>query len=244
MPEDNHACKDAGTASAATPTINPVLTSAAGDVSSVCLSTAYLPSVDYVALWMHAGTVFLEKYEFVEKQSYRNRCRIASASGMMELSIPVERRDGNRTLIKDVRLANHGNWPHQHWKAIEAAYQSSPYFEYLADELETIYRRPGVLLWDFNERCMQFVASWLNDLNLPLATSSFESLPANTLVLRNIIHPKKPALFDELPPYYQVFSQRNGFLPNLSILDLMMNCGNEAILYLNNFKNRKFSVFL
>lgn len=211
---------------------------------AVCLSTAYLPPAEYVAIWMHAGVVYLEQHEHFVKQTYRNRCRIATASGMMELSIPVERPDGNRTLIRDVRLANHGNWPHQHWKAIESAYQSAPFFEYLADDLEAVYKKPGVFLWDFNEKMMQLVINWIDTLHQPLHTMAYGVFPEDGVDLRELIHPKKPALIDETPSYYQVFSSKNGYLSHLSILDLMMNCGNEAILYLNNFKNRKFSVFL
>lgn len=215
-----------------------------GTLGAVCFSTAYFPPVEYVALWMHATASYLEQYEYVEKQSYRNRCRIATTSGMMELSIPLDRPNGNRTLIRDVRLSGHGDWPLQHWKTIEAAYQSSPYFEYYADELEELYRKPGDFLWDFNTRTMEFVRSWIDRLEAPVPTSTFGQLPEECLQLRNGIHPKKPALFADVPAYYQVFSQKNGFIAHLSVLDLLMNCGNEAILYLNSFKDRKFSVFL
>ena len=213
-------------------------------LSSVYLSTAYLPPVDYVALWLHAGQLIIEKHEYAEKQSYRNRCRIATASGITGLSIPLERPQGNKTLICDVRLSDHGNWPAQHWRTIEASYQSSPFFDYLADDLEAIYRKPGTFLWDFNERMMHFITSWMDGLPQPEYTSGFRTSVDESPDMRNRIHPKKSDLFEEYPSYYQVFSSANGFIPNLSILDLLMNTGNEAILYLNNFKDRKFSVFL
>ncbi len=207
-------------------------------------STAYLPPISYMALWMHAPARWLEQYEYFEKQSYRTRCRIASSTGMMELSIPVERPSGNRTLIQEVRLSDHGNWTQQHWKAIEAAYQSSPYFEFLADELKAVYDNPGELLWDFNQRLMNLLASWLDFPSSASGTSTFGGMPEGTLSLRNELHPKKQEIFPDIAPYYQVFAAKTGFIPNLSILDLVMNCGNEAILYLHSFKNRKFSVFL
>ncbi len=215
-----------------------------GELSSVYLSTAYLPPIDFIALWMHAGITVIEKYEYVEKQSYRNRCRIATAAGITELNIPLERPQGNKTLICDVRLSDHGNWPVQHWRTIEAAYQSSPFFDYLADDLEAIYRKPGTFLWDFNEQLMQFVLSWTEGLSKPESISAYGVFPEEALNMRNRLQPKKNNLFDEYPSYYQVFSSTNGFIPNLSILDLLMNKGNEAILYLNTFKNRNFSVFL
>lgn len=211
---------------------------------AVGLSTAYLPPIEFYALWMHAPASYLEQYEYFEKQSYRNRCRIAASSGMMELSIPVERPSGNRTLIRDVRLSDHGNWNRQHWKAIEAAYQSSPYFEFLADGLRAVYEQPGEFLWDFNLQLMELVGEWLENGKALQFTPAFGCLPESAVSLRQAIHPKKSALFTEVPPYYQVFAAQTGFIPHLSILDLVMNCGNEAILYLSAFKNRKFSVFL
>lgn len=215
-----------------------------GSLPAVGLSTAYLPPVEYMALWMHAPATYLEQYEYIEKQSYRNRCRIATASGMMELSIPVERPSGNRTLIRDVRLSDHGNWTQQHWKAIEAAYQSSPYFEYLADELKAVFDSPGEFLWEFNMRLMLLMASWLELDKALQPTSGYGLFPSGTLDLRQQLHPKKTKVVDDFPPYYQVFASKTGFISHLSILDLVMNCGNEAILYLHSFKNRKFSVFL
>lgn len=211
---------------------------------AVTLSTAYLPPVSFFALWMHSPATYLEQYEYYEKQSYRNRCRIASPSGIQELIIPVERPSGNRTLIRDVRLSDHGNWLHQHWKAIEAAYQSAPYFEYLADDIKAVYDQPGEFLWDFNLRLTELLGSWLETDKGLHVTSAFGRLPEPNLSLRQQIHPKKAELIADFPPYYQVFAAKTGFLPNLSILDLLMNCGNEAILYLNAFKNHRISVFL
>jgi hypothetical protein len=210
----------------------------------VVLSTAYLPSVEYMAMWMHAPATYLEQYEYFEKQSYRNRCRIASSTGAMELSIPVERPSGNRTLIRDVRLSDHGNWAQQHWKAIESSYQSSAFFEYFADELKAIYDNPAECLWDFNRQLMELLASWLEIDKPLLTTEAFGAVPDDALVLRQLLHPKKPGIVARLPVYYQVFASKSGFIPNLSVLDLVMNCGNEAILYLDSFKNDKFSVIL
>ena len=198
---------------------------------SVCLSTAYLPPIEYIALWLHADTCYLEQYEFYEKQSYRNRCRIATASGMMELSIPVERPSGNRTLIREIRLSDHGNWRHQHWKAIEAAYQSSPFFEFLIDDLERVYQHPSAYLWDFNLQLMEVIKAWIEIPKSVLFTTAFGNLPENTVSLRERLHPKKGLLSEQCKPYYQVFSETTGFLAGLSILDLIMNMGNESILY-------------
>lgn len=210
----------------------------------VCVSTAYLPPVEYLVLWMHAPAFYIEQHEYFEKQSYRNRCRIAASAGTMELTIPVERCSGNRTPIGEVLLSDHGNWAQQHWKAIESAYQSSPFFEYMADELKAIYDRPGVSLWDFNWRLMEWLASWLEIDKPLLKTEAFQAVPGDALVLRQLLHPKRPALLTGFPVYYQVFASKTGFAPNLSTLDLLMNCGKEAILYLNSFKNHKFSVIL
>lgn len=200
-----------------------------------CLSTAYLAPVEYYVVLANADEVFLEQHEFYVKQSYRNRCVIATANGLMDLSVPVERPDGNKTLIRDVRISQHGSWQTNHWRSIESAYNSSPFFEYYADDLIGFYERSWHFLWDFNLE-FQYKVLELIDIQPSICfTKQYEvNLSAGIEDLREIIHPKKQPYVQCLKPYYQVFGQKYGFQPNLSILDLLLNRGNEAILTLKS----------
>jgi hypothetical protein len=201
-------------------------------------STAYFAPIQYYWHWRRSKESYVEACEHYIKQTWRNRCIIGTANGPMTLSLPVE---GNveKTSIKDVRLSNHGNWQHLHWNSIESAYNSSPFFEYYADDLRPFFeRRPG-FLFDFNEEIREKMCELMEIESSANRTTAFipeQEIPDGWIDLRNIIHPKKNTeLADPLfksEPYYQVFDRKFGFQPNLSILDLLFNMGPEAILYL------------
>src|SRR5674476_323815 len=99
-------------------------------MSEICLSTAYLAPVEYYSSMAKAEAIFLEHCDYYVKQTYRNRCHIAAANGTMALSIPVEKSSGEKVLIRDVRISEHNDWQIHHWKSIESAYNSTPFFEY------------------------------------------------------------------------------------------------------------------
>jgi hypothetical protein len=200
-----------------------------------CLSTAYLAPVEYYVVLANADLVLLEQHEFYVKQSYRNRCVIATANGLMDLSIPVEKMEGGKTKIRDVRISYHGNWQANHWKSIESAYNSSPFFEYYADDLVCFYERKWNFLWDFNVELQQKMLELIDIQPLTKLTEHYiDDLSTGVTDLRALIHPKKVSYVQHFQPYYQVFQQKYGFQPNLSILDLLLNTGNEAILTLKS----------
>ena len=200
-----------------------------------CLSTAYLAPVEYYMLLSDADKILLEQHDFFVKQTYRNRCTIATANGVMDLIIPVEKSASNKTLIKDIRISDHGNWKINHWKAILSAYQSSPFFEYYADDLVYCYEKQWDFLWDFNlvlQEKMLILLDIHPEINL---TDKYQADYHNEYIdLREAIHPKKENVITDLHSYYQVFSQKFGFQKNLSIIDLLFNMGNESILILKN----------
>ncbi len=198
----------------------------------IILSTAYLAPVSYYRLLKQSGQVWIEAHEHYRKQSYRNRTRIISANGVMDLSIPVEKKEGNKTLIRDVRISEHANWQLNHWRAIESAYSSSPFFEYYKDDLRPFYEKKWRFLWDFNLRLQHVVLDML-DMSVEIKpTTAYISDYKNELTdHREDIHPKTELPF-EIRKYYQVFQSKFGFLPNMSIIDLLFNMGNESPLIL------------
>jgi hypothetical protein len=200
---------------------------------TVLLSTAYLAPVEYYLQMNNHPQVIIEKQCNYVKQTYRNRCVIASANGPQTLSIPIIKPDSPKCLTKDIRIAEHGNWRHLHWNAIVSAYNSTPYFEYYADDFRPFYEKRGEFLFDFNEELREKIGSLLAISPSVSYSSEYIFQPSvGELDLREAIHPKKGALIEDFRPYYQVFETKYGFQPNLSIIDLLFNMGSEAIFFL------------
>ncbi len=202
----------------------------------VILSSAYLAPVQYFTKLYAAPYAIEERHDHYVKQTYRNRCLIATPTGPLALTIPVERTGGDKTLMRDIRISDHGNWRHLHWNALVSAYEGSPFFEYYADDFRPFYEQRFTFLADFNAALRETVCSLL-DLTPDVRPSASYVDEAQTEAtdFRDLIHPKVPFASDaEFSPvsYYQVFSARTGFLPNLSILDLLFNMGNESRIVL------------
>jgi hypothetical protein len=197
----------------------------------VLLSMAYLPPVSWFSLLLKYP-VRIEQYETYQRQSYRNRCLIYSERGVLPLSIPVSKPYGNRTLTKDVRIFNGEKWYLKHWRAIQSAYEASPYFLYYQDDLKAFYTGEFDNLFDFDRLLIEKVCELLEIRPRWHLTEKFEKNPADSYDLRQSFSPKKP-LNHTFPEYIQVFSTRHGFLPDLSILDLLFNLGPESKSYLS-----------
>ena len=201
-------------------------------------STAYLPPVSYIAAMLNAENVWMEAHENYVKQSYRNRCRIATANGVETLSIPVESNSGQKNPIRDVRISSHGNWQQTHWRAITSAYMNSPFFEYYQDDFRPFYKNKWTFLWDYNLELLTLILQLLNENPKIIPTETYLNISHEINDLREIIHPKKnPVLVTK--PYYQVFENKFGFLSDLSIIDLLFNMGNEAVMILGPPKSPK-----
>ncbi len=210
-------------------------------MDTIYLSTAYLAPVVYYHKLISSQHIIIEKYCNYIKQTYRNRCVIATANGLQTLSIPIEKPATLKCLTKDIRIAGHGNWQHLHWNAIVSAYNSSPFFEYYEDDFRPFYHKKCTFLFDFNENLREVICS-LIDINPEVVYSDeYQLNPENDF--REIIHPKKnigesDSSYQSVP-YYQIFQQKYGFQPNLSIIDLLFNMGPESILIFKNFMNSK-----
>ncbi len=198
----------------------------------VYLSTAYLGPVQQYAKLLQYPVVYIETMENYLKQTYRNRCVIAAANGPLALSIPIIKPDTLKCLTKDIRISDHGNWQHLHWNALVSAYGMSPFFEYYADDFAPFYERKYDFLLDYNEALRELICNLL-DLHLTVRyTETYQS--EVTFDFRTSISPKHPCADASFrpKPYYQVFQSKHGFLPNLSIVDLLFNMGPEGLLVL------------
>lgn len=199
---------------------------------TVILPSFYLAPTAYFAALFHADSALVEIQEHYRKQSYRSRCIIAGANGPLPLSIPVEKPNTLKCAIKDIQIADHGNWQHLHWNAIVSAYNSTPFFQYFEDDFRPYYEKKFTFLHDFNEGLRLLITDLLGIETPCNHTTEYVASPLpHSLDLRDLLDPKKPSTY-EMTPYYQVFTEKHGFMSNLSIVDLLFNLGNEARLYL------------
>lgn len=202
------------------------------------LGSAYLPPVEYYSKLLGYATVYIEQYDHYMKQTYRNRCHIAGPGGVLSLSIPTVKPDSMKCVMKDIRISDHGNWRHLHWNAIESAYNNTPFLEYYKDDLAPFYEKKYTYLFDFNEELRALICEWIDITPTVKHTPAYKTaFTANEHDFRESIHPKKDFTQEDpafIPiPYYQVFEDRHGFLPNLSIIDLLFNMGPESLLVLH-----------
>src|SRR5882762_7743355 len=128
----------------------------------------YFPSVILYKISNKASNIIFEQYEFYQKMSFRNRCQVVGAQGRINLSIPLARGRDQKTLMKDVKVADTYRWQDQHWKTILACYSRSPWFEFYRDELEQLYRKPFIFLLDWNLTCFEWTC---RTLSLPVRVS-------------------------------------------------------------------------
>lgn len=198
----------------------------------ILLSTAYMAPIEYFAFLVQKQDCFIDIEEHFIKQTYRNRCTIATAHGPLSLSIPVIKKNGNHTLVKDIGISYAENWQQNHWLAIVSAYNHSPFFLYYQDELYPFFGKKYNYLAEFNFDLTMVLLNIL-EINSPVQqTSKYIATNQSGIIdLRNVIHPKieSQTNFEE---YIQVFGDRHGFIPNLSILDLLFNLGPQSNEYL------------
>ena len=228
------------------------------NLSTALLSTTYFGPIQWYQKLNRYDHCVIEQFDNFQKQTYRNRCRIATANGSQVLTVPVERTEG-KCLMRDVRISDHGAWRHLHWNALQSAYGESPFFEFYADDLHPFFERRWTFLLDFNMDITNKLCELLDiHPRLSLTTNYLPSMSGEEeksfgkeektlgedeksleemepfIDFREAIHPKHPLPDADFAPrpYYQQHAPRHGFQPNLSILDLLFNEGNEAIFFL------------
>lgn len=204
----------------------------------VILSTAYLPPVEYISAVYHSEKSEVEQFDRYQKQSYRSRCHIYGASGLLSLTIPVSRADGHYLPIRDMKIDYSTKWQAEHWRALISAYRTSPFFEYYEDDFAPFYHKQFDFLFDFNTELLHLICNLMGVSSIPGLTSEYLHTYSDDSVLdlRDKIHPKKESLVlpdkKESGLYFQVFAHKLGFIPNLSAVDLLFNEGTDSVSYL------------
>jgi hypothetical protein len=192
------------------------------------LSTAYLPNIQYCSKLVKHDNIVIEQHENFLKQTYRNRCEIATCNGKLALSIPVIAARTHTTRIREVLIDNTETWQRKHIQAITSAYKNAPFFDYYSDEIFSILNTPETHLFTLNYKLITRLKALIGIERKILLSESF-TLPGNVNDFRYSIHPKKQMQKADSHyienRYYQVFENKHGFLPNLSIIDVIFNEG-------------------
>lgn len=198
----------------------------------IILPFLYLAPIAYYRHILQCdGEILLEAHENFPKQTYRNRATIHAANGSFDLTVPIKKNRGmKRTQIKDVQISYDEDWQRMHWLTLQSAYRRSAYFEFYEDDFIGFYEKKYNFLFDFNQEVNGLILKSLK-INKEFSLSDeYHPTYSDISDLRMAFHPKA-----DLPsntPYFQVFEPKNGFIPNLSIVDLLFNQGPHSRSYL------------
>ncbi len=193
----------------------------------VILSTAYFPPAEYFFLIAHSRKVLIEKWENYHKQTYRNRCRILGANGALTLTVPVLRGSFHKTPLRDLKIDNSRRWRELHLRSLTSAYATAPFYEFYFDAIGAVIRKPFTFLLDLNTEALAAVTDATGITTQTAFTEEYLPEGISTEDYRYLITPKQPSCVDGYKdmPYIQVFSERFGFVPGLSIIDVLLNNG-------------------
>jgi hypothetical protein len=192
----------------------------------------YLPPVEYFTeLNIYKPDFVIEANEHFPKQTYRNRANIYSPDGLLTLVVPVVKGSKVHTPVKEVKISYDFRWQRLHWMSLQACYRRSAYFEYYEDELAPFYELREQWLFDYNRKLLELLIKLLKIKATINYTDEYHAEYPHLTDLRSSITPKKDSGFMQ-KPYFQVFEERQGFMKNLSIVDLLFNQGPQSINYL------------
>lgn len=181
--------------------------------------------------------VLIDTGENYMKQTWRNRYDIVAANGLLSLTIPVVGQQGRKIPVHEIQIDYTHNWPSLHWKTIVSAYASSPFFEHYADELQMLLENPPATLAAFNKSALRLMCEWIELDIAPAITEDYHKSESGETDLRHCFKPAKFRFSAFQPPsYIQVFSHKQPFHSNPSVLDLVFNLGPEAASYLRQIR--------
>ena len=198
------------------------------------LTTAYFPSISYMARFLAEDEPLIEIHDTYHKQTYRNRCNVMTANGMESLSVPVVKVNGNHTMTKDIAISPIEPWQHIHSRCLESAYKASPYFDHYYDYLRPIFEGHFERLVDLNDSALAAILKMLKVKKEIVHTTDYIREAEHDF--REAFSPKRPFENIVFPEYYQVFCAKFPFAPDLSVLDLIFNEGPEAVYYLKSLQ--------
>ena len=201
------------------------------------LFSSYFPPIQYMSKLLLHEEFYVEQWEHFPKQTYRNRCHILSANGMLPLIIPILHGDKEHQPMLEVKIANDHPWQQLHWKSITTAYRNSPFFDFYEDDLVPLFEKRYDHLLEFNTELFHVLTRLLGiSANLQYTEKYEKEFHDEVTDYRLFIHPKSRKtssdnIFRPLP-YIQTFAERHGFVPNLSVMDALFNLGKESGAYL------------
>lgn len=204
------------------------------------LHPTYFPSISHFVAMAQTEKIVFEMEDNFQKQTNRNRTYIYSPNGIQLLNIPVKHSKQVHQKTKDIKIETDFDWQKQHFKSLEAAYRSSPFFEFFEDDIRPFFDKKHTYLMDLNFEALEVVSKCLRmKLVYESTTEYFQDINPNEILdLRVLANGKKD--HSQFEPYTQVFDDKHGFINNLSVLDLLFNEGKYAMDYL---KNQKLPVF-
>lgn len=199
-------------------------------MNNILIHPTYFPSISHYVAMLKADSITFEMEDNFQKQTNRNRMYIYSPNGIQMLNIPIKHSKEKHQKYKDVRIENDFGWQKNHFKSLEAAYRTSPFFEYFEDDFRPLFEKRHEFIMDLNLEIFELVNSALGIKIIPEKTTEFFHDVPNFIDLRHLANGKKDTT--QLETYTQVFNDKHGFINNLSILDLLFNEGRYAVDYL------------
>lgn len=199
---------------------------------NILIHPTYFPSISHYIAMVKAESVTFEMEDNFQKQTNRNRMYIYSPNGIQLLNVPVKHSKEKHQKFKDVRIENDFAWQKNHFKSLEAAYRTSPFFEYFEDDFRPLFEKKQEFILDLNLQIFELINNSLGIKIEAKKTTEFFHDSLNYDDLRSLVNGKKDVT--QIEEYTQVFNDKHGFINNLSILDLLFNEGRYAVDYLKN----------
>ena len=188
--------------------------------NNIIIELQYFPCVQGIKAMVDSHQLCIEHWEHYSKMSFRNRCIITGSNGLIHLSVPLKEGRQQRNRITDVKIDNSVNWQVQHWRSITSCYARAPFFDYFEMKFQQFYLEPFDNLFDFNMAILKLLLTLFKSSTTVSLSDSYNSVVANFSDMRNLYLPKNYLTNIHNPIFYsQVFEDKNGFMPNLSIID-------------------------